>query len=115
MAREFDFLKGQRIVSVYFAEDLLTFGLATGNAAEFKAYGECCSNSYVEDMDNPDIFEDAVFLDVQIEEGNDDIIEEDFVVNKWTFYKFTTDKGMCTLSFRNESNGFYNGWLERVC
>jgi hypothetical protein len=30
--------------------------------------------------------------------------------------KFKTNKGYCTIEFRNESNGYYSGWTEiREC
>jgi hypothetical protein len=28
-------------------------------------------------------------------------------------YKLRTDKGHATIAFRNSSNGYYGGWLER--
>lgn len=107
---EFDSLKGKKILSIEWNEETLRFNLK-GDAVCFKAYGDCCSNSFIESLDNPEIFRDAVFQSVESVSGETKELK-DFDVHKWTFYKFKTDKGMCTLSFRNESNGYYDGHLE---
>jgi len=63
-------------------------------------------------LDDPSVFKDAKILDIQVITGETKEIEDEFVVHKLTFYKFITDKGFCPLSFRNESNGYYNGYLQ---
>lgn len=112
----FDCLKGKEITSVEWDESSIKFKLNDAFNNEiiisYGAYGDCCSASYIEDLDNPEIFNDAVFDSVDVEFGETKEIEE-YNVQKWTFYKFKTNKGMCTLSFRNDSNGYYNGWLAR--
>lgn len=110
--KEFDVLKGKHILSIEWNEAGIRFNLK-GDAVTFEAVGDCCSQSYVESLDNPEIFQDSIFESVESVEG--EVKEkDDFDVHKWTFYKFKTSKGMCTLSFRNESNGYYDGGLERV-
>lgn len=111
---EFDVLIDKKINSIEWNEAGIRFNLHH-DAKYFKAYGDCCSNSYIESLDNPEIFKDAIFLSVESVEGETkDVSNDDYGgdVHKWTFYKFKTSKGMCTLSFRNESNGYYNGRLE---
>lgn len=110
--REFEVLHGKKILSIEWSEDTLRFNLE-GDAVCFEAYGACCSRSYIESLDNPEIFKDATFLSVESVSGKEKELN-DYDVHKWTFYKFKTNKGMCTLSFRNESNGYYDGHLERV-
>ena len=116
---EFDDLKGKKISSVEWNEETLRFNLP-GEAIAFKAEGMCCSSSYIESLDNPEIFKDATFLSVESVEGETKEVKSEDEdnwgqdVHKWTFYKFKTDKGMCTLSFRNESNGYYDGYLKRI-
>lgn len=77
---------------------------------KYNAVGDCCSQSFIESLDNPEIFQNAVFDSVESVSG--ETKENGIVAHKWTFYKFKTNKGMCTLSFRNESNGYYDGFLE---
>jgi hypothetical protein len=85
-----------------------------GDSVYYEAIGDCCSISYIESLDNPEIFKDAVLLSVDVEDGgHKDIKKNEVEVHEWTFYKFKTTKGMCTLSFRNESNGYYSGWLRK--
>lgn len=109
---DFDILKDKIVKSVKWDDTKLKFDLGDTIVC-FRAQGDCCSSSFIEDLDNPEIFIDAKFLSVEAESGEQKDINE-YEVHKWTFYKFVTDKGMCTLSFRNESNGYYDGWLELV-
>lgn len=110
MDSEFDVIKDKKIYSIEWDQEGIRFNLK-GDAFYFKAVGDCCSRSYIESLDNPEIFKDSSFLSVASIAGEQKDI--DYGVHKWTFYKFITSKGMCTLSFRNESNGYYDGWLER--
>ncbi len=109
---EFDILKDKQILSVEYSEDNLRFNLKE-DAIVFEAVGDCCSSSYIESLDNPEIFNNAKFISVESVVGETKENGE-YEIFKWTFYKFKTDKGMCTLSFRNESNGYYDGHLELV-
>lgn len=109
---EFDILKDKQIFSVEYTEEKLIFNIEHG-AIVFLAVGECCSSSYIESLDNPEIFNNAKFISAESVEGETKENDEGDYLN-WTFYKFKTDKGMCTLSFRNESNGYYDGHLELV-
>lgn len=105
----FDLLKGKKILSVGWTEDVLRFYLEKETVV-FEAYGDCCSHSYIESLDNPEIFKDSILDSVESVEGEESR-RDDCDVLRWTFYKFKTNKGMCTLSFRNESNGYYSGYL----
>ncbi len=107
----FDKLIGKKIFSIEWDEKTLRFNLK-GDAVIYEAYGDCCSSSYIESLDNQEIFKNARLLQVECISGEQKEIGEYF--HKWRFYKFKTDKGMCTLSFRNESNGYYDGELQLV-
>lgn len=109
----FDELKNKLVRKVFYNENEITFVLDDDTKVSYRAVGDCCSSSYIEDLDNRDAFTNAIFVDVEEVDGETKDVS-DWEVYKWTFYKFKTNKGMCTLSFRNESNGYYNGWLEKV-
>jgi hypothetical protein len=81
------------------------------NSVIYSAEGDCCSQTFIESIDSPEVFENAVILSVEEVHGESKEIES-HEVHKWTFVKFVTDKGRATLSFRNESNGYYDGYLE---
>jgi hypothetical protein len=82
-----------------------------GKALMYEAYGDCCSRSFIEDFDIQ-IPPNTIIREVHEVTGKQE--EVDGETYKWTFYKFYTNKGVHTLSFRNESNGYYNGSLEFV-
>jgi hypothetical protein len=106
---EFKDLKNKKIQSIIWDEQNIIFNTQNG-PVEYEAYGDCCSSSFIESLDNEEIFKDSVLESVEAVSGDQKDID-DYYVHKWTFYKFKTDKGMCTLSFRNESNGYYDGSL----
>jgi hypothetical protein len=109
---DFENLEGKKILSIEVNEQLLRFNLPH-SAVCYEAYGDCCSSSYIESIDNPEIFNDAIFLGAESVSGETKEVSG-CEYHKWTFYKFKTSKGMATLSFRNESNGYYNGYLELI-
>lgn len=104
-----DELKNKKVKDISWQEDKITFFISDNTTITYAAWGDCCSSSYINDLDNPEIFKNATILDVKHEYGEQE--RSDYQVTKWSFYKFKTDKGMCTLSFRNESNGYYDGYL----
>jgi len=77
--------------------------------------GDCCSSSYFSDEGLEDAKELAGRKIVAVEKaagesglhppyGQND-------VTAWHFLKFTTDAGNVTIDWRNDSNGYYNGWV----
>lgn len=107
---EFDPLKGKHILSVEWTESTMRFNLKH-DAVLFHAVGDCCSQSFIESLDDQEVFNNSIFESVESIQGEQKDVDGE--VHAWTFYKFKTSKGMCTLSFRNESNGYYDGHLER--
>lgn len=107
-----DKLVNKKITSFTKDDRYITFETTEGKLSYY-AEADCCSSSYIEDMDNPEALINSTVINVDVVSGEVEG-EKDYNVIKWTFYKFLTDKGMCTLSFRNESNGYYNGWLKLV-
>lgn len=104
-------LKDVEVISTFFTEKDITFILRDGDVLVYNAVGDCCSSSFIEDIDDLQVLQNCKFLEVSSVSGETKEIE-DCEVSKWTFYKFKTTKGYATLSFRNDSNGYYNGNLE---
>lgn len=100
-----------KIKKTEFTEDELIFTTIRNDLLKFYASGDCCSHSYIESIDDISVLQDCEILRVTEERGETKEVD-DFNYIKWTFYKFKTNKGVATLSFRNESNGYYNGCLE---
>ena len=107
-------LAGLKIFSTSFDDDEITFTKEDGTNIIFQAYGDCCSQSFIESIDDHHVLQDCTILSVEEVEGESASNENDYTqeCQKWTFYKFKTDKGYATLSFRNDSNGYYDGSLE---
>ena len=86
-----------------------------GELYEIIAEGECCSSSWFEHCDDVSVLKNSTLLGfetvgdpekaeaVTTEVGP----EHDIKVN---MLRFTTDKGRCTIEFRNSSNGYYSGY-----
>ncbi len=115
---DLDKLKNQKVLKTIYNEESITFTLDDGDVLRFEAYGDCCSRSYIESIDDPEVLQDTTFLEVEAVSGESlehrDAEGYTDEVSKWTFYKFKTTKGYATLSFRNDSNGYYDGYLELV-
>lgn len=103
------FLVGKKITAVYLATDghAIKFSTDSGEIVA-KTDGDCCSNTWIENVEMPDNLLGTVqsVEDLTLrEEGEDGELTQ--------FYgcKIVTEKGICTLDYRNESNGYYGGNL----
>lgn len=108
----FDVIKANHIAYTSYTNRNLIFTLSNGLKIEYEAVGECCSTSFIESIDDLSALQDCTIFDVQTVDGESKDVD-DYSVHKWHFIKFKTSKGWATLSFRNESNGYYDGQLER--
>ncbi len=87
---------------------------------KFYAEGDCCSTSWIYEVDNIESLLDEVVSNV-IEHPTDsyDWSEDKGAVGKTDkydslqvyTYDIVTAKGVCTIDFRNDSNGYYGGYL----
>jgi hypothetical protein len=112
-------LIGKKVRTIRMNEDWLVFETDKGNYA-FTVEGECCSHSYFYDfygvknlLQNGEVLEvEEIELDVPdytIKPENDEI--------EAYGYRLTTEheywgKKSSVFSFRNDSNGYYGGWME---
>ena len=91
----------------------LVFAFVDGSTATFTAQGDCCSRSWVEHLTVPSDIAGAVVTHVAENEmgetWNDPDHYECVRVYQTTF---RTAKGDIVVEYRNESNGYYGGWLE---
>jgi hypothetical protein len=117
-------LIGRTVTSVWFSDDYLTFETDQG-LLTYTVYGDCCSSSY---------FNDFVGLSKLLENGavtavtaialDDTAAREDLWRKsaedpeevEFYGYAITTvhprwGEQTTVFSFRNESNGYYGGWL----
>lgn len=115
--RRLEELIGRKILGVQLddAKVYLNFVTDQGDVL-YGCYADCCSESWinhisgvselvggtVQDVEDVDFF---ALLKIEPEPTRQ---ESDQVL----FHRIKTEKGWCTLEFRNSSNGYYGGWLE---
>lgn len=79
--------------------------------------GDCCSSSYFTEDASKDVMDlvGAKIINGELESSDGKhgpyATTEDFGEVSWHFLKFNTDKGDVTLDWRNDSNGYYDGWI----
>lgn len=115
----FDQCVGRKIASVEASGSTAKLKLDNGKTVVMELEGDCCSSSYF----SPEGIEDLKSLAGQTISNIEDAEESsashgpysseleygDSV--SWHFLKFTTDKGHTTVDWRNDSNGYYDGWI----
>jgi hypothetical protein len=72
---------------------------------------DCCSHSFFTDVNQ---FDELLGATIQNVEERDGEVEGDKYagdVKAWHFLVFETNKGHVTIDWRNESNGYYDGWV----
>jgi hypothetical protein len=107
-------LIGKILTGLQIAEDKKTIKFRTTEGdIVAKTDGDCCSNSWIENVEVGILGFPALVIEVedinmpeQIESENDD-----YAVTTFYGFKITTDKGTIFLDYRNESNGYYGGSL----
>ncbi len=83
---------------------------------ELKTYGDCCSQTWIEAIDDPDALCGVVLEveDVEMPESVQRVTPLCQDPDCVQFYglRVTTSAGRCVIEYRNNSNGYYGGSLE---
>jgi hypothetical protein len=111
-------LVGRHVLGVQMTpgKDYVRFITTTGNL-DYCCYADCCSESWVNHVNDIDKLIDATVTRVEeadfygmlgaepepTRQESDDVL----------FHRIHTDKGTCLIEFRNSSNGYYGGSFER--
>jgi len=105
-------LEGKTINKILIAEDkqAILFKCSDGDVKAL-ADADCCSYTWIENIDTPALGFPATVQSVRDLEMGDDIESEDGDVVTLYGIEIVTDKGAITIDFRNESNGYYGGDL----
>lgn len=110
-------LVGKHVLGVQMNEgkEVMRFITTTG-VLDYYCYGDCCSESWVNHVNDIDNLIDATVT--QVEEIDfhsllgiepEPTRQQD---DKVLFHKVHTNKGTCLIEFRNSSNGYYGGSFE---
>jgi hypothetical protein len=112
-----DELVGKTIHSVALNEDNTEITFVTdAEPVTLVARGDCCSQCWIESLDDPEALLGTVTDVEEIEMPDLGNISTnnypgDYSVDQVDYYglKITTDKGRCVIDYRNDSNGYYGG------
>lgn len=107
-------LEGKTIDGIEIAEDkqALRFLIRGEEPIIAKCDGDCCSSTWVENVELPvNGFPATVITAQNVDMPDQGDMEGRDVVSYYGF-KIHTDKGEILIDYRNESNGYYGGSLE---
>lgn len=103
---------GNKVTKIYMnsGQDIITFVLDNGNTYSMYTYGDCCSSSYIDSINGIDYLLNNTILSIKE-------ITLDYTIDSPEFTQFysvqiKTERGLFEFIFRNESNGYYGGYLE---
>ncbi len=115
-ARAMAQLVGKTVTSVELnaSKDYLRLRTAEGAALEFFAEGDCCSHSWIENMENVASLLGGTVTDAEDVDVGDTIVEDEHSVyiKRYGVKLYVTGRPPFLLEFRNSSNGYYGGSLE---
>jgi hypothetical protein len=106
-------LVGTRVVSVFLTSDkkAIKFHLDTDEDIIAYAEGDCCSVTWIENVENVEALIDRVVLTAENIDMPRESKETDGELTQFYGFKIETANGTCTLDYRNSSNGYYGGSL----
>jgi hypothetical protein len=93
------------------ARDELKLKLDDGYCTLY-AHGDCCSKSWFEGIAGDEALEDgAEILEITMVSHGEKDNDDEYHVTKQYGIKFKTTNGYCDIDMRNESNGYYSGFI----
>lgn len=110
----FESLLGRKVLRVWLKSDT-TLALSTdAGVLRYEVDADCCSESWFYRVLRADALVGGRVVAV-LEGKTDDVDPEDGLgrqeSDEVNGYSILTDKGVCEVTFRNSSNGYYGGWL----
>ena len=114
MVYEYKDITGKTIESVTLSGDKerIDFVFGDGTRKAYGVEGDCCSVSWIEHLEVPDDVKGATLTSVDdgdgVEAEDPDDKYDCLQVYNTTFH---TNRGDIVLEYRNESNGYYGGYL----
>lgn len=106
-------LKGKTIVKIEKEPEgqWIDFYLGDGEKWRFLAEGDCCSNSWVQEIMYPENIIGEVVVNVIEHTTASNIDDGEYGYLDIYNLDLVSKKGTCTVDFRNSSNGYYGGSL----
>jgi hypothetical protein len=111
-------LIGKTVTALELSQDreTLTLTCADGSTATGITYGDCCSQTWIENIENEEaLIGHAITAveDIEMPSLGDVGTPHHPDVECVQYYglRITTTGGICTIDYRNDSNGYYGGDL----
>lgn len=109
-------LVGKIINQIFLAEDQKAIKFVFDDRSQITAYceGDCCSETWIEDLINPKAAIGSTVLavrDLDLSDGQPTRTKYSEQVMQYYGCAIDTAKGTCTIEYRNSSNGYYGGSL----
>lgn len=107
-------LIGKVVTAVHLADDnmAIKFDVADGEPIIARTDGDCCSHTWIENVENVEALIGAAVLSVRnIDMPEAPPRDNDYDVIAYYGCGIATAKGECILDYRNSSNGYYGGSL----
>ena len=107
-------LLGKVITSIWLAADrgAIKFDLSTGESIIARADGDCCSHTWIENVEGAgDVLNDPVLVAEDVNMPDQEYDKEEYECLAFYGFRVRTSKGEMLLDYRNESNGYYGGDL----
>jgi hypothetical protein len=112
-------LVGKKVLAVYLAVDRLAilFDVSGGDPIIARVDGDCCSATWIENVEGAEALIGRVVTavnDIEMPDLGNVGTESHPDVDMVAYYgtRITTDNGECVIDYRNDSNGCYGGSLE---
>ena len=113
---EFSCMKGKKMVKVEgrVGQEEMRFTDKDGGVYKFYHDQDCCESVSIDDIvgDLDDLVGSPILRAEETTDGYNEAPENANDSYTWTFYTFTTRKGIVTVKWLGQSNGYYS---ERVC
>lgn len=109
-----DILRGRTIIALFKCEDddtVLKLETSDGNF-QANAYGDCCSRSWFEDVNLVATLPASV-VDV-VDRAMPPALEDEWKTIVFYGHTIKLSTGYIDIEYRNESNGYYGGWMEII-
>lgn len=105
---------GKEVVAVYRASDdkALRFDTEDGEEIIARAEGGCCSSTWVESMDAPDLLVGETVRNIDTLYMDNPPNQPDYGEVKQYGCVIITTGGRCVIEYRNKSNGYYGGSIK---
>lgn len=117
MALDQHVLIGRTILEVYVREDQSSIKFTT-DQGDIEAWceGDCCSSTWIEDVIDAQVLIGVMVIvaeDIALPEHMRQPTQHQHCEEEMEYYgfKIASRKGVCTLAYRNSSNGYYGGSL----